>query len=76
VARGEGGDVQQGSARQEGAGEYGGRQARIMEGRRRDENGLDPRRPEGAGVLQHQEVGVSRPDQDDPDLCADHPLSG
>jgi hypothetical protein len=47
-----------------------------MEGRRRDENGLDPGRTKGAGVLQHQEVGVSRPDQDDPDARADHPLWG
>jgi len=47
-----------------------------VEGRRRDEDRLDPGRTQGAGVLQHQEVGVSRSGQDDPDARADHPLCG
>jgi hypothetical protein len=75
-AGGEGGDVQEGSSRREGAGEHGGRKARIVEGRWRDEDWLNPGRTQGAGVLKHPEVGVSRPGQDDPDAYADHPLCG
>jgi hypothetical protein len=76
AAGGEGGDVQEGSSRREGAGEHGGRKARIVEGWWRDEKRFNPGRTQGAGVLQHPEVGVSRPGQDDPDACADHPLCG
>jgi hypothetical protein len=66
-AGGEGGDVQDGPFGREGPRQHGGRQARIMEGWRRDEDRLDPSRPQGAGASQHPEMSVSRSRKDDAD---------
>jgi hypothetical protein len=71
-ACGEGGDVQAGPPRGKGTGQDGARQSRIVEGRRRNEDGLDPGRPQLARTLQDLQVGMSGPRQDNADPCTGH----